>query len=118
MFVTPKIIKCDRTGRSGDSLPKVKVDVEINYSGGNKFTDNLELDASAPSALLSYPYLGSGERDYQSVKVRAYMPSCQAGRPYDLSARLFRVDAAGQTLAIQDLGGVRYKVPASQSLGR
>ena len=70
--------------------------------------------AESPSAMLSYPYMGSGERVYQSVQLKAKMPSCQTGRPYDMDVKLYQVGASDETLTSRTLGGVRYKVPPPQ----
>ena len=69
------------------------------------------MDAESQSAVVSYPYMGCGERVHQSVQLRAKMPSCQTGRPYDMALRLYQVGASDETLTSRVLGGVRYKVP-------
>jgi hypothetical protein len=114
IFVTPRLVFCERRaadGRVVDFLPKVKIEALVDDSLGNRFTNTVEVDAESPSAVLSYPYMGSGERVHQLVQLRAKMPSCQTGRPYDMSVRLYQVGASDETLTSRELGGVRYKVP-------
>ena len=114
IFVTPRLLRCERHGADGrvvDFLPKVKIEMVVEDSLGNRFTDTVEVDAESPSAVLSYPYMGSGERVHQSVQLRAKMPSCQTGRPYDMDVKLYQVGASDETLTSRTLGGVRYKVP-------
>jgi hypothetical protein len=114
ILVTPRLLRCERhaaDGRVVDFLPKVKLEAVVEDSLGNRFTDTVEVDAESPSAVLSYPYRGSGERVQQSVQLRAKMPSCQTGRPYDMDVKLYQVGAGDETLTSRVLGGVRYKVP-------
>ena len=114
IFVTPRIMRCERRnshGRVVDFLPKVKIEAVVDDSLGNRFTDVVEVDAESPSAVLSYPYMGTEERVYQSFRVTAKMPACQTGRPYDMVVKLYQVGAGDETLTSRALGGVRYKVP-------